>query len=528
MAIDDAHRGFGARSGPIRTASRARTRAGGAILAIAIVALACSSTPTIDTGAQATSPTPTGVIETPEAPTLTPTPEPDDAAAQGAPTRARDGAPGLGDDYYPGLGNSGYDVASYVIEIDVDPEEQTIVGRATIEATAVDALSGFNLDLFGLDVASVTVNGTEAAFEHDGEELSIDLAEPLAAGAAFTAIVEYSGRPGPTPVLADIPVTGWDWYGEASSYIAGEPGGAAGWMPVNDHPRDKALFTYVVTAPSALDVAANGLLVDKTEADGRTTWTYESKHPQAPYLSTVVIAELEFFDNGELDGIVLRDAIDVALADEHEDFARTPEMIAVFTELFGPYPFEAYGVVVVNDSFGAALETQTLSIFGTDFVQGSGNIDAVVAHELAHQWFGNSLSLTDWRDIWLNEGFATYAESLWFEASDPTYDIDTDIRGLSFIDEDFWDVVAIGDPGPDRLFFPSVYFGGGLALHALRRTIGDDAFFTGVRTYVAENAHGNVTTEIFIETMEEASGQDLTEFFDEWLYTNGIPDELPF
>ena len=478
-----------------------------------IAAPADDRTATSETVAPEEPPTPTAQAAaptaTPEAPALNPVA----------------GAAGIGDPYYPGLGNGGYDVSRYILDLDWDPQDARLEGRATIEATATLDLASFNLDLLGMEVSAVTVDGADADFAHDDAELTITPPEPLADGEAFVTVIEYGGRPMRIEPLADIPIGGW-YFVNGTAFVLSEPGGNFAWHPVNDHPLDKALFRLEVTAPSELTVASAGLLVDTAdEGDGTSTWIYEPRDPMAPYLLPLAIGDLELIDEGEGSGVPIRNAIDRDLLDRQDAFARTPQMLEVFTDLFGPYPFDAYGVLVVDAVLGGALEQQTLSIFGQDFLRSGRDFDDVVAHELAHQWFGNHVTLGAWEDIWLNEGFATYAQYLYFEAVDPTYDIDAEIERIRRFDRTLLSLPVPGDPGPDQLFATSVYFRGALTLHALRRTIGDDAFFASISTYVERFAGANVTTEDFQAVAEEISGQDLDAFFQSWLLDPTLPDQ---
>ncbi|HYH91788.1 MAG TPA: M1 family aminopeptidase [Candidatus Saccharimonadales bacterium] len=211
-------------------------------------------------------------------------------------------------------------------------------------------------------------------------------------------------------------------------------------------------------------------------------------------------------------------------------FARQPEIIAFLAEQFGPYPFgEAGGVVDDPEGLGFALETQTRPIYARDFFDSAESGDAVVVHELAHQWYGDSLTIGRWQDIWLNEGFATYAEWLWSEDQGlGTAQEIFDFWATVFPPEDeFWQL-TIGDPGPDRLFDFAVYIRGGMTLHALRGIVGDADFFEILQTWASTRAGTNVTTPEFIALAESISGQDLDAFFDRWLFTPGYPlDAVP-
>jgi aminopeptidase N len=244
----------------------------------------------------------------------------------------------------------------------------------------------------------------------------------------------------------------------------------------------------------------------------------------ASYLTTLLIGDIELVDAGEVNGVTIRHAFASSRSElAKADFAVVPGILDVFERLFGPHPFEVYGAAVVDAEIGFALETQTLSVFSGDLVTGDGQFEFVIAHELAHEWFGNNVSVADWSDIWLNEGFATYAEFLWFEASVPGYDIDAQVR-FAHGDQPLVSDVLVGDPGGFDLFDAAVYNRGGITLHALRRTIGDDAFFATLQTFNERFGGGNVTTQDFIDVAEEISGQDLVDFFDAWLYQAELPD----
>jgi aminopeptidase N len=240
----------------------------------------------------------------------------------------------------------------------------------------------------------------------------------------------------------------------------------------------------------------------------------------ATYLVPLAIGQFEVVEGETDSGIPLVSFYPEDDAARFEAaFEDAGEMIDTFEELFGPYPFDEYGAIVVPEPTGLALETQTRSTFGNDV----GDIELFRAHELAHQWFGDAVTPERWEDIWLNEGFASYAEMLWYEASRDDYDIDADAEARRGTIDDGG---PIHDPGVDRWFGNSVYQRGGLTLHALRRTVGDDAFFEILQQWIADQGGGNATTEDFIALAEDVSGQDLDEFFEDWLEGEGVP-ELP-
>jgi aminopeptidase N len=296
------------------------------------------------------------------------------------------------------------------------------------------------------------------------------------------------------------------------------------WYPVNDHPSDKATYTLIFTVPEPYAAASNGLLVDTVSADGTTTFVWEMTEPMASYLATVVVAELERVEYPGPEDIVLRDYYPPELATEPPaSFALIAEMLAVFEPLFGPYPYDAYGHVVVPD-FPAALETQTMTVFGDGWLD-EFYAEYVVAHELAHAWFGNSVTPATWQDIWLNEGLATFAEWVWLEH----------VWGREIMlgrVQDIYDelgpyTVSTADPGAARLLGDAVYLRGALTIHALRAEVGDDLLFEILRTWTARYAHSTATTADFIALAEEVAQRDLGWVFDRWLFETRLPRRVP-
>lgn len=449
----------------------------------------------------------------------------DDDTSVAPPTEEVDGTPGtegLADSYYPDMGNGGYDVELYNLVLDWNPDSKVLSGFAEITATATQDLSAFNLDFVGMDISAISVNGEAATFERVEPELTVQAPSGLAQGTEFVVVVEYSGQPKAVPARSNIGADGWV-NASGVTFVAGEPGGASGWFPVNDHPLDKALYRYEMTVPSSETVATNGLLVEERNNGDTITWVYETRFPQASYLTTMVIGDIELVTTGEVNGIVIRHALASSRVDEVlPQLESTEKMLNVLADMFGPYPFEVYGIAMVNTDLGFALETQTLSIFGTDFLSG-GNFQSVLVHELAHQWFGDSISVADWSEIWLNEGFATYAQYLYEEAVDPNYDIDLEMDRFTRFGASAVVSPPPGDPGHQNLFASTVYLRGALTLHALRLTIGDDAFFEFMKTYVERHTGGNVRTTDLIAVAEEVSGQELDAFFNAWLYEGPLP-----
>jgi hypothetical protein len=650
------------------------------------------------------------------------------AAVAGNDPRFEPGAPGVGDPYFPLDGNGGYDVQHYLLDVKYTPQTDVLVGTATITARATQNLSRFNLDFEGLTVRSITVDGRSATWSRSGGELTVKPRNGLRKGSKFTTVVRYDGVPQTLPDGSGFIHT------DDGAVVIGQPDVAATWYPVNDHPTDKAAYTFKVTVPAGLEAISNGVLEDRRTRHGWTTWTWDAKEPMASYLTTATIgqfdlrefrangikfwdafdpdlftpfaprtgsrfalsqiasltykrlartisvpaggAQLSFWinrntetdwdftfveahtvgsddwttlpdanghtsndignscpfwlglhpflehyqtesgdtctptgtsgswnaasgnsggyeqwtvdlsayagsnvevsisyasddtvqgkgafvddivvstgegstsfeaDGNEMDGWTVPGAPDGSEPNENDwivgtvddgpptdgdiasaSLGREAEIIQFLASNFGRYPFSASGGIVDDsDAFSFALENQTRPIYSRVFFDNSINGDSVVVHELAHQWFGDSLALGAWQHIWLNEGFATYAEWMW-----------SDREGLGTAQENFdffynffppnhpfWQV-TIGDPGPANLFNIAVYWRGGMTLHQLRLAVGDDKFFRILKTWASTRAGGNVTTPEFIALAERISGQQLDDLFDTWLFTPGRP-----
>ena len=426
------------------------------------------------------------------------------------------GADGLGDRLYPQLGNGGYDAQHYDIDLRFNPEENFIWATTTITATATADLSAFNLDFHGLAVESAAVDGAPAAFERQESELVITPSRTIADGATFNVKVAYSGAPEP---IRDpgVPFTSLGWIEWQDNYFGaiGGPSGAMNWFPSNNHPSDKATYTMRIRAPANLTAVANGVLAEVNDnGDGTRSFVWRMDEPMASYLTIVAVGD--YVETRDESGPVpIRNYFPAALdAEITAGFDHTQEIMAWLIETIGPYPFAAYGVVVLP-GFPVALETQTLSAFGDDAPD-----PLVIVHELAHQWFGNSVTPARWQDIWLSEGFATYFMALYLEETSGPQAMERFMSGPAT------DLPPPGDIEIGELFGPSVYFRGAATLHALRAEVGDEVFFDILREYYREHAHSVVTTDDFIVTAERVSGQDLSALFDAWLYGEEMP-EIP-
>jgi aminopeptidase N len=320
--------------------------------------------------------------------------------------------------------------------------------------------------------------------------------------------------------------------------VAGQPEVAASWFPVNDHPIDKASYTFVVSAPADLQVVANGRLLARTRHGAKRTWVWNAPEPMASYLATVDIGRFATH-RYRTQGLWMYDALDPDLFEEPSggpgsptfgeiaegSLARQGEIIGFLERRFGPYPFSTGGGIVDDyDNLQFALETQTRPVYSKFFFTSPESGDSVVVHELAHQWFGDSVALAEWKHIWLNEGFATYASWMWSEEEGlgtAQEQFDAFYNGIPAGDP-FWDVV-IGDPGPELLFDGAVYVRGAMAVHALRVEVGDRDFFRILRAWTSRRGGGNDTVPQFIRLAERISGEELDDLFRTWLFTGSKP-----
>ncbi|WP_199441060.1 M1 family metallopeptidase [Umezawaea beigongshangensis] len=417
---------------------------------------------------------------------------------------------GAGDPYYPQDGNGGYDVTGYDVDVSYSPDTRRLDGRAAITANATAELSRFHLDLRGLDVSAVTIGGRPATFTREGDhELVITPETPLPPGGVFTAEVVYGGDPA---AIADdsLGTSGWQVSASGGAFAAGQPHSASTWYPVNDTPRDKATWTLSARVPDGWTAISNGLEGTPVSADGWTTFEWREETPIASYLTTVAIDRWTV-DRSQLpDGTPVVDAYAPGAEHKRSVQQRMPEVLAFLAEKFGPYPQRAAGGIFLADQIGFSLETQTRPVYA-----GWAELETVV-HEQAHQWFGDSVTIENWADICLNECLASYAQWLWDEAKQGG-DLDSQYRMVverSDFRSGYWER-ALYDMGPGREF-EGVYDKGIVAMHALRRQIGDDAFFGALREWAALHRDGNASWPEFEQHVERVAGQDLDAFFAAW------------
>ncbi len=432
----------------------------------------------------------------------------------------RAGGDSLNDPLFPGLGNSGYDVEHYNIEINLTGGE--FRAQAELRIFPDFPLDQFNLDLIGLTVDRVFVNGVEADVERRGRELIVQPSSALPQGTVATVRVEYRGQPEPVDDPSGFFALGWhtrDW----GTFVASQPLGAATWFPANDYQTDKATFRVAVTVPLGQVAAGPGLLTSQTSTGTTSTFVWEMDDPMATYLASVVTGDFTIFTTEGAGGVVIRNVLPTDRAAQLVPaLASTNEMLEQFTELFGPYPFDSYGVVAVPDDLSFALENQTLSLFDVDFLTlRRRTVENVLAHELAHQWFGNSVSSETWEDIWLSEGFASWADQYWTEEDGGTT---FDQRAA------FAAAERLRPPTQVRaatMFDSTVYLRGALTLEALRRTVGDQDFFALLKIWVVQFEGQTASTEDFLALVRTQFGAVVEDLMRSWLFDQLMPDLPP-
>jgi aminopeptidase N len=437
------------------------------------------------------------------------------------------GAPGIGDEYFPDYGNGGYDVAHYDIRLRYYPNTDTLTGTTTILATATEDLSTFDLD-FVLDTQSVRVNNRVATFAREGDhELVVTPPRTIPAGQTMTIVVQYSGVPS-SKVAAGF--TAWNRTSDGAVAV-GEPEIAWWWYPSNDHPLDKATFDVSVAVPDGVEVISNGVQprTPTTELLGWKRWYWRSAKPQATYLTFLAVGQYDVTTDTAGDGEPVLNAYSQLLPQPTADAARasverTAEVVDWESSVFGPYPFEAQGGLVVPPRLlGFALENQTRPVYSDAFFRSGANM-SVVVHENAHEWFGDSVSVAQWKETWLNEAFASYAEWLWSEkeGEGTAQEIFDYLYATYPPTSSIW-TTKPADPGPPGIFGGAVYDRGAMTLHQLRLAVGDDAFFEILRTWTADHRYGNGTTEEFIALAGKISGKQLDGLFQAWLFTPSKP-----
>jgi aminopeptidase N len=437
------------------------------------------------------------------------------ASAPGSATFVN-GSRGLGDDFFPRSGNGGYDVAHYDLRLRYGPGSGRLVARAHIRATATQNLKRFDLDYRGPRITGLRVDGASASFSRAGQELVVRPRSHIADGDVFRVRVDYRGRPH-SITDPDGSVEGWVRTDDGA-FVVGEPRGSPTWFPCNDFPTDKARFDFRVSVPRGTTAVANGELVKRIRRAHRAIFMWSERRPMATYLATVTTGIFDVTRSHHA-GIPIYVAVDPREGPAPA-LGRLGDVLDLFASKFSAYPFEAGGAIVDSaPGVGYSLETQTRPLFD------QAPDEILLAHEVSHQWFGDSVSLKRWRHMWLNEGFATFSEWYWDESDGgqtvaQRFD---DLYATPGSNSAFWDPPPARPGSPAHLFDNTIYVRGGMALQALREKVGDPTFFEVLHDWATTHRYGNATIRDFIDLAESKSGLDLGPFFNAWLYEPGKP-----
>jgi len=428
------------------------------------------------------------------------------------------------DPYLPGHGDVRYSVEHYDLDLQYRVHGNRLDARAELRLRATEVLPEVVLDLHGLEVTSLRVTGAAVArWTHRASQLRIRLRAPAPAGAELGVVVGYRGCPRPMPG-PDGP-TGWEELDDGV-LVAAQPHGAPTWFPCNDRMADKATYRVRVRTDPGYRVVSNGTLTTQRRAGRRVEWVHEQHRPMSTYLATLQIgryvAEPQQCPAAPTSLVAPPSRMPAVRA----AFADQPRMLESFSALFGPYPFDTYTVVVTDDALEIPLESQTLSTFGSNYLRPDWDAQRLIAHELAHQWFGNAVTAATLSDIWLHEGFACYAEWLWSEASGRCPAQEEAERHHRLLARRPQDLV-LTDPGPHRTFDDRVYKRGALTVHTLRCAVGDQPFFALLRTWLEEHRFGVVTTADFEALVHRQTGLDVHRVLGPWLRDTALPALSP-
>lgn len=424
-------------------------------------------------------------------------------------------------DSYTGVAfNLGYEVTHYDLDLTYRVEPNLLQGEAVLHIRVLEDVDKLTLDLGGAMVARrITAKGAPrvAKFRQSVGKLRLTFADTIADGTEFELHIRYGGSP--RPIRTPWGELGWEET-ESGALVASQPNGAPSWFPCDDTPSEKTTFDIKITADNPFRVISNGKLVSRKSASGSMTrWHYRTEHPTATYLVTVQVGEFSEVRLGDDVRAWVPSALKMPV---QVVFAQQQEMLDFFSSCFGAYPFDEYQVVITEDELEIPLEAQGLSIFGSNHV--SPTFERLIAHELSHQWFGNAVGLSEWKDIWLNEGFACYCEWLWMEHAHGRAVHESARSHYNVLARKAQDVL-LADPGTQDMFDDRVYKRGALTVHAVRVMLGDAAFFDAVRSYLAEGRHGVVTPEDLLSKLRERAEDTaaLDDLLEQWLEQEKLP-----
>jgi aminopeptidase N len=420
--------------------------------------------------------------------------------------------------FFPRAGSRAYDALHYGAVISYQRRDGSVRVHEWMLARAEAPLRSLSLDLYGLRVRGVQVDGSPARFEHARGKLAIRAPEEIEPGEEFKVALTYRGRP-QSLVDPDGGREGWQRTDDGALAV-GEPLGTATWLACNNVPADKATFAFEIVVPRPLVAVSNGRLFRIGERESSRLYRWEEMQPMSPYLATVAISRGRLVKS-QVAGIPAWTVVDPRMERAARLVRRTlPGVIRFESRVFGDYPFAYTGAILdYAPHLGYALETQTRPIYTFDPSR------SLLVHEMAHQWFGDSVGLERWPDIWLNEGFATWAQ--WYFAERHggrnAGRVFEELLREPASKEALWNPPP-GHPGsPENLFAVSVYVRGAMTLEALRQKIGTEAMVRVLRTWAAEHRYGNATTREFVDLSEQVAGRPLDGFFQRWLYQRGKP-----
>jgi aminopeptidase N len=439
------------------------------------------------------------------------------------------GAAGVGDTLFPGLGNGGYDAESYDVRFDYHPTATTMPSSVTMRARATQALSRFNLDSVGQTISAVNVNGTPARFSSSGEELVITPAAPVGKGQVFTTTVRFTADRSKEPLSAAIPIPEWhNWIKTPDGFaMLGQPDRAHLFFPCNDHPSDKARFTFRVSVPDGLTAVANGALAERRSAAGRTTFVYRGARPMATHVTQVAVGKFTVVEGKSPGGVPLRSVVPTDKVDQvRPALDRVGGQVDFMARTLGrPYPFESYGILGVDSVYnGVALEAQTLSTYSiAGLIESGTGPSGIELHELAHQYFGNAVSVARWQDMWLSEGHASYYDRFDMRPGHEGPGSEETMRQVYARAAE--ERESFGPPGAPKAH--NVLMGtnslGALTLYALYQQLGPTTFHAVEQAFLDRYRDRSATTQDYIDTVNDVSGQDLTGMLNAWLYGPTTP-----
>ena len=458
-------------------------------------------------------PTAAARANVPPTPTLAPGVRPTSTLAPYAGERTS------GDPFAPGLGNGGYFVQHYLLRLALDPDSPSVQGVATLDLiSAQDGLQQLSLDFVGFTVTGAAVDGLAVTTVREGQKLVVTLPQSLPAGVSFTLSIGYEGTAvqEPSPFLGFFDHLGLIYPGDGTVYAFNQPDGARYWFPANDHPRDKATYRFEITVPQGLTGIANGTLIDRfgqpmPDGSAGETFVWDHPYPMATNLATVAAGPFRRIDGQSPAGVPLRHYV---LPELETDFLAIEPQIGPaldwLAERLGPYPFDSFGFVTVNGT-RLSLETQGLVLLSSRTIN-----ENIMAHEIAHMWLGDWVSIDSWGDLWRNEGVATYLAALW-ETRDSPAALDAYVIRTADHVAATTTGYALNDQPPGQLFSSDTYFNSALLFHRLRNEMGDAAFFNGLRLFIARYGGSSADQAAFQAAMEEAAGFTLGYVFDLWL-----------